>query len=56
MTKQEVQTKVATAIQVVKVTAIVAVALLSIVGGYVVSNADLRNHTIDYTQGQYPNE
>lgn len=46
----------ANTIKTAKITAIVAVALLTIVGGYVVSNADLRNYTIDYTQGQSPNE
>jgi Na+-transporting NADH:ubiquinone oxidoreductase subunit NqrE len=41
-------------IKVIKVAAIVAVIATSLIGGYVLTNAELRNHTIDYAQNQVP--
>jgi hypothetical protein len=59
MTKQNIRQGFATTglvfrktVQVAKFAVIAALVLISILGGYVLVNAELRNHTIDFAQGQ----
>jgi Na+-transporting NADH:ubiquinone oxidoreductase subunit NqrE len=51
---KKVKSAVGVGVKVLKVAAIVAVFATSLIGGYVLTNAELRNHTIDYAQHQVP--